>query len=100
MNTVALIGNPNSGKSSVFNQLTGLRQKVANFPGVTVEKKTGILELADSQQVRLVDLPGAYSLYPASIRQNCAPAFHSPAPPAFSKNQSAPPPLYSSLSAR
>ncbi|MCC6725448.1 MAG: ferrous iron transport protein B [Saprospiraceae bacterium] len=66
MNTVALAGNPNSGKSSLFNQLTGLRQKVANFPGVTVEKKSGKLQLADGQEVNLVDFPGAYSLYPNS----------------------------------
>jgi ferrous iron transport protein B len=66
MNTIALAGNPNSGKSSVFNQLTGLRQKVANFPGVTVEKKTGKLHLPDGEEVTIVDLPGAYSLYPTS----------------------------------
>jgi ferrous iron transport protein B len=65
MKTIALAGNPNSGKSSLFNQLTGLRQKVANFPGVTVEKKTGICRL-DQQEVLVVDLPGAYSLYPNS----------------------------------
>ncbi|MCF8245380.1 MAG: ferrous iron transport protein B [Saprospiraceae bacterium] len=66
MNTVALAGNPNSGKSSIFNQLTGLRQKVANFPGVTVEKKSGKLQLPDGEEVVLVDFPGAYSLYPNS----------------------------------
>ncbi len=66
MNTVALAGNPNSGKSSLFNQLTGLRQKVANFPGVTVEKKSGKLQLPDGEEVTLVDFPGAYSLYPNS----------------------------------
>lgn len=66
MNTIALAGNPNSGKSSVFNQLTGLRQKVANFPGVTVEKKVGTLQLPDGEKVTVVDLPGAYSLYPTS----------------------------------
>lgn len=66
MNTIALAGNPNSGKSSLFNQLTGLRQKVANFPGVTVEKKSGKLQLADGEEVVLVDFPGAYSLYPNS----------------------------------
>lgn len=66
MNTVALAGNPNSGKSSLFNQLTGLRQKVANFPGVTVEKKSGKLQLPDGEEVILVDFPGAYSLYPNS----------------------------------
>ncbi|MBI1224390.1 MAG: ferrous iron transport protein B [Bacteroidetes bacterium] len=66
MNTVALAGNPNSGKSSIFNQLTGLRQKVANFPGVTVEKKSGKLQLPDGEEIVLVDFPGAYSLYPNS----------------------------------
>jgi ferrous iron transport protein B len=66
MNTIALAGNPNSGKSSLFNQLTGLRQKVANFPGVTVEKKFGKLQLPGGEKVMLIDLPGAYSLYPNS----------------------------------
>ncbi len=66
MNTVALAGNPNSGKSSIFNQLTGLRQKVANFPGVTVEKKSGHFQLPDGEEVILLDFPGAYSLYPNS----------------------------------
>lgn len=66
MNTIALAGNPNSGKSSLFNQLTGLRQKVANFPGVTVEKKSGKLQLAGNEWITLIDLPGAYSLYPNS----------------------------------
>ena len=62
---VALAGNPNAGKSSIFNLLTGLRQKTANFPGVTVEKKTGTFKLGTSQ-VQLVDLPGTYSLFPNS----------------------------------
>lgn len=66
MRKVALVGNPNSGKSSLFNKLTGLRQKVANFPGVTVERKTGSFTLPNGEKVRLVDLPGAYSLYPNS----------------------------------
>ncbi len=64
MHKIALAGNPNSGKSSIFNQLTGLRQKVANFPGVTVEKKSGKLLMPDGEEVVLVDFPGAYSLYP------------------------------------
>ena len=55
---IALVGNPNSGKSSVFNQLTGLRQKVGNFPGVTVEKKVGKIELTDNEAITLIDLPG------------------------------------------
>lgn len=60
---IALAGNPNSGKTSLFNQLTGLRQKVANYPGITVEKKTALLTLGN-KKVRLVDLPGNYSLHP------------------------------------
>ncbi|QCK15995.1 ferrous iron transport protein B [Mangrovivirga cuniculi] len=63
--TLALLGNPNCGKSSIFNILTGLRQKVGNFPGVTVDKKVGITKLAD-QSVRVIDFPGTYSLYPTS----------------------------------
>ena len=59
--TVALIGNPNCGKTTLFNDLTGAHQKVGNWPGVTVEQKTGTFEL-DSMQVQLVDLPGIYSL--------------------------------------
>ena len=55
---VALVGPPNSGKSTLFNRLTGLRQKVANYPGVTVEKKTGRIRLADGRELDLVDLPG------------------------------------------
>ncbi len=61
---IALVGNPNSGKSSLFNALTGLNQKVGNFPGVTVDKKTGSCELAPGLKVSIVDLPGTYSLYP------------------------------------
>jgi len=63
---IALIGNPNSGKSSVFNQLTGLHQKVGNFPGVTVDKKTGRYNLVTGQAVEIIDYPGAYSFYPTS----------------------------------
>ena len=61
---IALIGNPNSGKSSLFNLLTGLRQKVGNFPGVTVEKKEGGFTLPNKQECIVLDLPGTYSLYP------------------------------------
>jgi ferrous iron transport protein B len=61
---IALIGNPNSGKSSLFNLLTGLRQKVGNFPGVTVEKKEGGFTLPNKQDCIILDLPGTYSLYP------------------------------------
>jgi ferrous iron transport protein B len=63
---VALIGNPNSGKSTVFNQLTGLRQKTGNFPGVTVEIKEGRLRFPSGLEATLIDLPGTYSLYPTS----------------------------------
>jgi ferrous iron transport protein B len=62
----ALVGNPNAGKTSLFNALTGARQKVGNYPGVTVERKTGGLTLADGRQVELIDLPGTYSLEPRS----------------------------------
>jgi ferrous iron transport protein B len=63
---VAVVGNPNAGKSALFNALTGARQKVGNYPGVTVERKSGRLVLGDGRPVDLVDLPGAYSLDPAS----------------------------------
>ena len=65
--TVALLGNPNCGKSSLFNQLTGLRQKVGNFPGVTVDKKIGKLDLQNGEEVNIIDFPGTYSFYPTSI---------------------------------
>src|SRR5947209_16638952 len=61
---VAIVGPPNSGKSTLFNRLTGLRQKVANFPGVTVEHRMGKAKLKDDHEVFLVDLPGVYSLHP------------------------------------
>jgi ferrous iron transport protein B len=64
--TIALVGNPNSGKSSLFNSLTGLNQKVGNFPGVTVDKKTGTSRIADNLTAQILDLPGTYSLYPKS----------------------------------
>ncbi|KAF7276215.1 hypothetical protein GWI33_010809, partial [Rhynchophorus ferrugineus] len=63
---VALVGNPNCGKTSLFNHLTGTRQKVANYAGVTVERKEGFFTLKSGQQVRVLDLPGAYSLDAAS----------------------------------
>ncbi|WP_294394697.1 ferrous iron transporter B [uncultured Sphingomonas sp.] len=63
---VALVGNPNAGKSALFNALTGARQKVGNYPGVTVERKSGRLALDDGRPVELVDLPGTYSLDPSS----------------------------------
>ena len=61
---IALVGNPNSGKSSLFNSLTGLNQKVGNFPGVTVDKKTGISKISEKISAKIIDLPGTYSLYP------------------------------------
>ena len=70
--TVALVGPPNSGKTTLFNRLTGLRQKVANFPGVTVEQHTGIAELPDGRAVNIVDLPGIYSLSPRSEDEQVA----------------------------
>ncbi len=64
---VALLGNPNCGKTALFNLLTGSRQKVANYSGVTVERKEGRLSLASGKNIRILDLPGAYSLYPRSL---------------------------------
>ncbi|GAA0865843.1 ferrous iron transport protein B [Sphingopyxis soli] len=65
--SVALVGNPNAGKSSLFNALTGARQKIANYPGVTVERKAGHASFADGRPIALIDLPGTYSLTPASL---------------------------------
>ncbi|MFN2456762.1 MAG: ferrous iron transport protein B [Chitinophagaceae bacterium] len=64
---IALVGNPNSGKSSLFNCLTGLNQQVGNFPGVTVDKRTGHTKLSDSNNANVIDLPGTYSLYPTRM---------------------------------
>ena len=64
---VALLGNPNCGKTALFNLLTGSRQKVANYSGVTVERKEGRLSLDSGKNIRILDLPGAYSLYPRSL---------------------------------
>lgn len=64
--TIAVVGNPNAGKTSLFNALTGARQKVGNYPGVTVERKSARLSLADGRDIEMVDLPGAYSLNPRS----------------------------------
>src|SRR4051794_27257166 len=70
--TVALAGNPNSGKTTIFNALTGLRQKVANYPGVTVEKKTGRCKLPTGQWADIIDLPGTYSLISRSPDEHVA----------------------------
>ncbi|MEO7983851.1 MAG: ferrous iron transport protein B [Bacteroidota bacterium] len=64
---IALVGNPNSGKSSLFNCLTGLNQQVGNFPGVTVDKKTGSFSLSPTVIAEVIDLPGSYSLYPRRL---------------------------------
>lgn len=64
---IALVGNPNSGKSSLFNCLTGLNQQVGNFPGVTVDKKTGTTSLSEGFSAAIIDLPGTYSLYPRRL---------------------------------
>ncbi len=68
--TVALIGNPNTGKTSVFNQLTGLNQQVGNYPGITVEKKLGFCKLPNHIKANILDLPGTYSLNASSIDEN------------------------------
>jgi len=67
---VALIGNPNTGKTSIFNALTGLNQKVGNYPGITVEKKEGICKLPRGVKAHILDLPGTYSLNASSIDEN------------------------------
>lgn len=67
---VALIGNPNTGKTSVFNQLTGLNQKVGNYPGITVEKKEGICKLPRGVKAHIIDLPGTYSLNTTSLDES------------------------------
>src|SRR5579872_3216052 len=64
--TAALVGNPNAGKSALFNALTGARQKIANYPGVTVERKAGRLVLPSGEPVELTDLPGSYGLHATS----------------------------------
>ncbi len=67
---IALIGNPNTGKTSVFNALTGLNQKVGNYPGITVEKKEGICKLPRGVKAHIIDLPGTYSLNASSLDEN------------------------------
>ena len=82
---IALVGNPNSGKSSLFNHLTGLNQKIGNFPGVTVEKRTGLCTMPDGTAVDVIDLPGIYSVYPRSLDEQIVAEVlldhHSPATP-------------------
>ncbi len=68
--SVALLGNPNTGKSSVFNTLTGLKQTIGNYPGVTVEKKIGSFGVDRTTNVQLIDLPGTYGLNTQSIDQS------------------------------
>ena len=67
---VALIGNPNTGKTSVFNLLTGLHQQVGNYPGITVEKKMGVCNLPLDFKATILDLPGTYSLNASSLDEN------------------------------
>ena len=67
---VALVGNPNTGKTSLFNQLTGLKQKVGNYPGITVDKKIGTASLKGGLKAHIIDLPGTYSINPTSIDEN------------------------------
>jgi len=67
---IALIGNPNVGKTSVFNQLTGLNQQVGNYPGITVDKKLGFCKLTNTIKANVLDLPGTYSLNASSVDEN------------------------------
>lgn len=67
---VALVGNPNTGKTSLFNQLTGLKQKVGNYPGITVDKKQGKCKLSDEVTAEIVDLPGTYSINPQTLDES------------------------------
>ena len=69
---VALIGNPNTGKTSLFNHLTGLNQKVGNYRGITVDKKTGVCKLSQTQKATILDLPGTYSLNASSADEKIA----------------------------
>jgi ferrous iron transport protein B len=70
--TIALAGNPNAGKTTLFNALTGMRQKIANYPGVTVERKEGIWKIGEGQSAQLIDLPGLYSLDVTSLDEQIA----------------------------
>ena len=66
----ALVGNPNTGKTSLFNQLTGLKQKVGNYPGITVDKKHGKCKLSAELTAEIVDLPGTYSINPQTLDES------------------------------
>lgn len=70
--SVLLIGNPNSGKSSLFNRLTGMRQKTGNYPGVTVDKKTGSMIMGHHEKYKVTDLPGSYSIFPTTTDEKIA----------------------------
>jgi ferrous iron transport protein B len=70
--SVALLGNPNSGKTTLFNALTGLNQKTGNYPGVTVDKHVGSLKTKKGEKLKITDLPGTYSLYPKSLDEEVA----------------------------
>jgi len=67
---IALVGNPNTGKTSLFNQLTGLNQKVGNYPGITVDKKQGSCKLSENDYATIIDLPGTYSINPSTIDES------------------------------
>src|SRR5690554_5951477 len=69
---IILAGNPNTGKTSLFNTLTGLHQKTGNYPGITVDKKQGSFHLDNGQKATIIDLPGTYSLNPTSIDESVA----------------------------
>ena len=64
---IALVGNPNTGKTSLFNQLTGLKQKVGNYPGITVDKKVGVCKISENFTAEIIDLPGTYSINPTTL---------------------------------
>ena len=72
MTRIALVGNPNAGKTTLFNALTGLRHKVGNYPGVTVDIKSGVLRGGDNSGIEIIDLPGVYSLTPHSPDEDVA----------------------------
>ena len=67
MPLIALMGNPNTGKTAIFNLLTGMNQKVSNYPGITVEQRRGNAQLKENCAVQIMDMPGTYSLTPESL---------------------------------